>query len=77
MNEETAKKSSEESKDFATNEKYKTSVFKMNVQDAQSVQDMVDYVVKQYGRLDYCVNGAGVTSLYDPQGCSDTDPYKG
>jgi NAD(P)-dependent dehydrogenase (short-subunit alcohol dehydrogenase family) len=61
MDEETAKVSSEESKRFASNKEYKTSAFKMNVQDDQSVQDMVDHVVKEYGRLDYAVNAAGVS----------------
>lgn len=35
----------------------------MNVQDAQSVQDMVDFVVKEFGRLDYAVNAAGVSDM--------------
>jgi NAD(P)-dependent dehydrogenase (short-subunit alcohol dehydrogenase family) len=61
MDEEMAKVSSEESKRFASNKEYKTSAFKMNVQDDQSVQDMVDHVVKEYGRLDYAVNAAGVS----------------
>ncbi|XXG95637.1 hypothetical protein Hte_001905 [Hypoxylon texense] len=59
-NEDTAKATSEESKKYASNEDYQTAVFKMDVQDVQSVQDMVDFVVKQYGRLDYAVNAAGV-----------------
>ena len=63
MNEETAQASSEESKQFASCKDYKTATFKMNVQDAKSVQDMVDFVVNNYGRLDYCVNGAGVRIL--------------
>lgn len=36
----------------------------MNVEDDKSVQDMVDFVVKEYGRLDYCVNGVGVSNTY-------------
>ncbi|KAF2249630.1 oxidoreductase [Trematosphaeria pertusa] len=60
MNEEWAKESSEESKKYATNKGYRTATFKMNVQDDQSVQDMVDFVVKEFGRLDYAVNGAGI-----------------
>lgn len=61
MNEETAKASSEESKKYATNKDYRTSIFKMNVTDEKSVQDMVDFVVKEFGSLDYAVNGAGVS----------------
>lgn len=65
MNEETAKETSEESKKYAKNTSYETSIFKMNVQDEKSVKDMVDYVVEKYGRLDYAVNAAGV-STYHP-----------
>ncbi|KAI0836733.1 oxidoreductase [Hypoxylon sp. FL0890] len=57
---DTAKASSEESKKYASNKDYQTATFEMNVQDAQSVQDMVDFVVKEFGRLDYAVNAAGV-----------------
>jgi NAD(P)-dependent dehydrogenase (short-subunit alcohol dehydrogenase family) len=59
MNEETARTSSEESRKYANNKEYQTTIFKMNVQDAKSVQDIVDFVVGEYGRLDYSVNGAG------------------
>jgi short-subunit dehydrogenase involved in D-alanine esterification of teichoic acids len=62
MDEETAKASSEESKQYASNKDYVTTTFEMNVQDADSVQNMVDFVVAKYGRLDYCVNGAGVSA---------------
>jgi NAD(P)-dependent dehydrogenase (short-subunit alcohol dehydrogenase family) len=61
MNEESAKTSSEESVKYASNRDYQTTIFKMNVQDAESVEAMVDFVVKNYGRLDYCVNAAGVS----------------
>jgi len=63
MDEETAKASSEESKQYASNKDYVTITFNMNVQDAESVQNMVDFVVNKYGRLDYCVNGAGVSTM--------------
>lgn len=60
MNTETAKASSEESRRFASNQEYQTTIFEMNVQDEKSVQAMVDFVVKEFGRLDYSVNAAGV-----------------
>ena len=66
MNEETAKQSAEESKKFATNKDYQATNFTVNVQDAQGVQDMVDFVVREFGRLDYCVNGAGVSRNRNP-----------
>lgn len=34
----------------------------MDVGDEKSVQSMVDFVVKEYGRLDYAVNAAGVSN---------------
>ena len=61
MNEKLAEASSEESFKYATNKEYATSVFIMNVQDAESVDAMVNFVVEKYGRLDYCVNAAGVS----------------
>lgn len=60
MNTETAKASSEESKKFASNKEYQTTTFEMNVQDDKTVQAMVDFVVKEFDRLDYAINAAGV-----------------
>lgn len=60
MNTKTAKASSEESKKYASNQGYQTTIFEMNVQDDKSVQAMVDFVVNEFGRLDYAVNAAGV-----------------
>lgn len=67
MNTETAKASSEESKKYARNQEYQTTIFEMNVQDDKSVQAMVDFVVKQFGRLDYAVNAAGVSHIHFPK----------
>ena len=64
MNIETAKASSEESKRYASNKEYQTTTFEMNVKDQGSVQAMVDFVVKEFGRLDYAVNAAGVSDSY-------------
>lgn len=61
MNTTTAKASSEESKKYASNKEYQTTTYEMNVQDDNSVQSMVDFVVKEYGRLDYAINAAGVS----------------
>jgi short-subunit dehydrogenase involved in D-alanine esterification of teichoic acids len=61
MNEESAKATSKESVQYASDKDYQTSTFAMNVQDAESVEAMVSFVVEKYGRLDYCVNAAGVS----------------
>ncbi|EED14519.1 oxidoreductase, short-chain dehydrogenase/reductase family [Talaromyces stipitatus ATCC 10500] len=72
MNEETATASAEESKQYATNKEYQATAFKVNVTDEKGVQDMVDFVVKQFGRIDYAVNGAGVDNgVHAP--IADTD----
>lgn len=63
MNLETAKTSSEESKNYASNKEYETTTFEMNVQDDKSVEAMVNFVVKEFGRLDYAVNAAGVSFI--------------
>ncbi|KAI1458628.1 hypothetical protein F4805DRAFT_119799 [Annulohypoxylon moriforme] len=59
-NEETARASSEESQKYASNKDYQTTIFKMDVQDNKSVEDMVDFVLKEFGHIDYAVNAAGV-----------------
>ncbi|KAF3025871.1 hypothetical protein E8E14_014811 [Neopestalotiopsis sp. 37M] len=56
----TAETSSEESRKFATHKDYQTRVFEMNVQDEKSVQAMVDFVIEEFGRLDYAINVAGI-----------------
>jgi NAD(P)-dependent dehydrogenase (short-subunit alcohol dehydrogenase family) len=63
MNEKTAKNSAEENKKYATHSEYRSAVFKMDVTDEKSVQGMVDFVVREFGRVDYCVNGAGVSNI--------------
>lgn len=63
MNETTAKASSGESKKYASNKDYQATTFKMNVQDEKSVQEIVDFMIKEYGRLDYAVNAAGVSRI--------------
>lgn len=61
MNLETAKAASEESKKYASDKEYQTTTFEMNVTDDESVRAMVDFVVKEFGRLDYAINAAGVS----------------
>ncbi|KAJ4423342.1 hypothetical protein N0V82_001945 [Gnomoniopsis sp. IMI 355080] len=76
MNMETAKASSEESKKYASNKAYQTTTFEMNVQDDKSVQATVDFVVKEFGRLDYAVNAAGVDNgVHAPLVETDMENY--
>lgn len=73
MNTETARASSEESKKYARNQEYQTTIFEMKVQDDKSVQAMVDFVVKEFGRLDYAVNAAGVSLTRFPWNLAATN----
>ena len=61
VNEETAKASVEESKKYASNKDYTAMAFKVNVTDEEGVQAMVNFVVKEFGSVDYAVNSAGVS----------------
>ena len=63
MNTENAISTAEESKQFASHPEYQSTHFTMNVNDEVSVQAMVDFVVEKFGRLDYAVNGAGVSEI--------------
>ena len=62
INEQTAKESAEESKKYATRKGYRASYVEVDVTDEEGVQAMVDLVVKEFGSLDYAVNGAGVSN---------------
>ena len=53
-------KAAEESKEIATNPTYRALSTKVDVADARSIQHMVDLAVKEFGRIDYCINAAGV-----------------
>jgi NAD(P)-dependent dehydrogenase (short-subunit alcohol dehydrogenase family) len=61
LNEESAISTAEESKQYASNTNYKAAGIKVDVTKADEVQNMVDFVVREFGRLDYCVNSAGVS----------------
>ncbi|KAI9046257.1 SDR family NAD(P)-dependent oxidoreductase [Aspergillus affinis] len=77
MNEETAEQSAEESKKYASNKDYTATTFTVNVTDAQDVQEMVDFVVNTFGRLDYCVNGAGIDNgILTPFSETDIDNFE-
>lgn len=62
VNEEGAAANAVKSKEYATNPKYRAVSIKVDVTKLASVQAMVDFAVKEFGRIDYSVNSAGVTS---------------
>lgn len=63
--EETAMEAAEKSKQYAANAEYHAVVYQLDVTDADSVQKMVDLVIEKFGRIDYVVNGAGVSPHID------------
>jgi NAD(P)-dependent dehydrogenase (short-subunit alcohol dehydrogenase family) len=61
INEAGAREAVEESKTLATDPNYQAFAVKVDVTDATSVKSMVDRAVEKFGRIDYCVNSAGVS----------------
>lgn len=57
-----ATKTAEDSKALATDGDYRSLATKVDVVDAESVQGMVDLAIREFGRIDYCINAAGVCS---------------
>lgn len=61
LNKQGAQEAAEESKTYARHAEFKALAIKVDVADETSVQSMVDLVVKEFGRIDYAVNSAGVS----------------
>jgi NAD(P)-dependent dehydrogenase (short-subunit alcohol dehydrogenase family) len=60
INEQGAQKSAERSKKFAKHPEYRAVTVQVDITDEASVQAMVDRAIKEFRRIDYCVNSAGV-----------------
>jgi NAD(P)-dependent dehydrogenase (short-subunit alcohol dehydrogenase family) len=60
--EKTAQAAAEEAKLYATNPDFESVHFIVDICDERSVAEMVDFVVDQFGRVDYAVNASGVRS---------------
>ncbi|KAL9106438.1 MAG: hypothetical protein Q9227_008526 [Pyrenula ochraceoflavens] len=66
----------EDTKKYASNSEYRGVFFKVDVADEAGVQEMVDFAVKEFGRIDYAVNGAGVDNgVYLPFAESVPEDY--
>lgn len=61
LNEQSAQEAAAESKKYATNPEYQSLAIEVDIADETAVQDMVDRTVKEFGRIDYAVNSAGVS----------------
>lgn len=67
LNEKLASEACESSKAVASNPNYKAIVVAVDILDSESVKAMVAQTVSAFGRIDYCVNSAGVSILpYHP-----------
>ena len=63
INEEGALAAAEESKKFAENASFKAIAVKVDITNEVSVDNMVQTALKEFGRIDYSVNSAGVCDL--------------
>ena len=59
-NGEDAYLNAQRSKELAIFKGFKAIICSVDVTDAQSVQNMIDRALQEFGRIDYCVNSAGV-----------------
>lgn len=60
IKETEAKEAAEKSKELVTTRDYQAFAVQVNLADTASVRSMVDYAVEKFGRIDYCINSAGV-----------------
>jgi NAD(P)-dependent dehydrogenase (short-subunit alcohol dehydrogenase family) len=60
INEETARKNAEFSKTIATSKEYRAIVIQVDIADRKSVKTGVEAALKEFGRIDFAVNSAGV-----------------
>jgi len=63
INVQGVQETAEKSKHHATHPDYRALGVRVDVTDPASVQDMVDVAVKEFGRIDYSVNSAGVSDI--------------
>ncbi len=62
MNKAAAEAVALESREIATNKEYKTLVMQVDVTKEVEVDRMVEEMVREFGRIDYAFNSAGVSS---------------
>ncbi len=63
IDEEGAQAAAEESSELAQHSSFKAIAVKVDITDEASVDNMVAVTLKEFGRIDYNVNGAGVCHL--------------
>ena len=65
INLESATRAAIESQSVATNPNFRAEAIQINVADPDSVQNAIDRTVGIFERIDYCVNGAGVSLIVE------------
>ena len=58
---DAATKAAEECKGLAVSTDFKSIGLPVDVTDAKSVQSLVEFALKEFGRIDYLVNAAGAS----------------
>ena len=61
IKEAEAEDAARRSKELAAHPDYRAFAAKVDVTNTASVQSMVDFAVEKFGRIDYCINSAGVS----------------
>ena len=64
LNDREAHAAAEQSKEIAQHSSYKGIAIRVDITDQASVDDMMQNVLKEYGRIDYCVHSAGVSLFF-------------
>lgn len=60
INHEGVQAAAEESRKYARHAEYRALAIKVDISNAESVQSLVASTMKEFGRIDYAVNSAGV-----------------
>lgn len=63
VNDEDVKVVAEGSRKYARHAQYRALPVKVDLTDAESVQSLITTAVKEFGRIDYAVNSAGVSVI--------------
>lgn len=71
LNKSGAQEAADKSKKFAAHPNYRTLVVEVDVTDPAGVQAVVDAAVKEFGRIDYSVNSAGVSLIIIPMAAEE------
>lgn len=60
---QNAQAAADESKKGAKHAEYRPVVVQLDIADEGSVQNLVATAIKEFGRIDYAVNSAGVSAV--------------